>query len=170
MMIGARRWYVVQTHSHKELRAAQNLNRQGFATYLPRCSRKRRHARRTDVVLRPLFPRYLFVALDLAHDRWRSVQSTFGVNHLLTAGDEPLPIADELVDEIRAREDENGLVVLGLPPGIGVGSKVRLIDGIFAEEQGILERIAGSRRVSILLQLLGRDVRVLVPSASIGRV
>jgi transcriptional antiterminator RfaH len=170
MTTASQRWYVVQTHAGKELRAEENLNRQGFSTYLPRYSRKRRHARRTEVVLRPLFPRYLFVALDLTRDRWRSVQSTFGVTHLLSTGDGPLPVANDLVDEIRAREDQSGLVILGLPPGIEVGSRVRLIDGIFAEAQGILERIADSQRVSILLQLLGRDVRVLVPSASVGRV
>lgn len=168
-MINGKRWYVVQTQPSKEARAQTHLNQQGFTTYLPRYLRPRTHARRAEVVARPLFPRYMFVALDLAHDRWRAVQSTFGVSQLIVSGDEPVPIADGVVGEIRAREDESGFVSLGLPAGLEVGSHVRLIDGIFAEAQGILERIADGRRVSILLQLLGRDVRVLVPAASVGR-
>ena len=164
------RWYVVHTQPLNEIRAELNLRRQGFATYLPRYQRTRRHARKTETVTRPLFPRYIFVGLDLARDRWRAIQSTFGVSNLVFAGETPLAMPDGVVDEIRARESGDGFVALGLPAGIGPGSRVRLIDGIFADSKGVLERIADDRRVAILLELLGREVRVFVPAASIGTV
>jgi transcriptional antiterminator RfaH len=162
------RWYVVHTQPQNEARAEINLRRQGFATYLPRYQRTRRHARKTETVARPLFPRYLFVGLDLARDRWRAIQSTFGVSNLVLAGESPLAVPDSLVDQIRARESGDGFVALGLPAGVGPGSRVRLIDGIFADSRGVLERIADDHRVAILLELLGREVRVFVPTASIG--
>jgi transcriptional antiterminator RfaH len=162
------RWYVVHTQPQSESRADLNLRRQGFTTYLPRYLRTRRHARRTDAVARPLFPRYLFVSLDMARDRWRAIQSTFGVSHLVLAGDDPVALPDGIVDEIRAREGRDGNVMLGLPAGVGPGSSVRLIDGIFTDAVGVIERIADDRRVAILLQLLGRKVRVFVPVASVG--
>jgi transcriptional antiterminator RfaH len=161
------RWYVVHTQPHHEARAETNLRRQGFGTYLPRYLRTRRHARRVETVTRPLFPRYLFVTLDLARDRWRAIHSTFGVAHMVGAGDEPLSVPDKVIAEIRAREGEDGHVALGLPAGIGPGSPVRLIDGMFADAKGVLERIADNRRVAILLELLGREVRVFVPAASV---
>lgn len=161
------RWYVVHTQPHHEVRADVNLRRQGFATYLPRYQRTRRHARRTETVVRPLFPRYLFVAIDLTRDRWRAIHSTFGVSHLVQAGDEPLSVPSGIVEEIRAREDGEGLVRLGLPPGVGPGSPVRLIDGIFQDAKGVLERVADNRRVAVLLELLGREVRVFVPAESV---
>lgn len=161
------RWYVVHTQPHCELKANLHLGRQGFATYLPRYLRQRRHARRAEIVPRPLFPNYLFVAFDIARDRWRSIHSTVGVNRLVMAGEEPVPVPDDVVEEIRRREDAQGYVVLGLPAGAKIGSPVRLIDGIFADARGILERIVDNRRVAILLQLLGREVRVSVPSATI---
>lgn len=167
-MMAGLRWYVVHTQPNREARADLNLRRQGFATYLPRYVRRRRHARRHEMVARPLFPRYLFVALDPARDRWRAVHSTFGVNHLVLAGDEPLAVPGGVVEEIRARENDEGFVKLGLPAGIGPGSQVRLVDGIFADATGVLERVADERRVAILLQLLGREVRVFVPAACIG--
>jgi len=167
MMPGAR-WYVVHTQPNGEARADLNLRRQGFSTYLPRYARGRRHARRHDVVARPLFPRYLFVALDPARDRWRSIHSTFGVSHLVAAGEDPLSVPDGVVDEIRARETHDGFVRLGLPAGVRPGSAVRLIDGIFSEATGVLERIADANRVAILLQLLGREVRVFVSPACLG--
>lgn len=163
-----RQWYVVNTSPHGEARAELNLRRQGFVAYLPRYLRKRRHARRENVVAKPLFPRYLFVALDLSKDRWRAVQSTFGVSQLVSAGEVPLAIPEAVIDEIRARESGDGFIQLGLPAGIGLGSSVRLIDGIFADYEGVIDRLAGDRRVAVLLQLLGREVRVFVPAASIG--
>ena len=63
--IGAR-WYVVQTQVNGEAKAAQNLLRQGYEIYLPRYLKRRRHARKMDFTAKPLFPRYMFVAIDIA--------------------------------------------------------------------------------------------------------
>lgn len=167
-MSGQLCWYVVHTQAQKEGLAEMHLRGQGFVTYLPRYQRTRRHARKTEVVARPLFPRYLFVGLDLARDRWRVIQSTFGVSRLVVAGEEPLAVPSDVVDEIRARESNDGFVSLGLPAGVGPGSRVRLIDGIFADAKGVIERVADNRRVAILLELLGREVRTFVPAASVG--
>jgi len=161
-------WYVVHTQPHRENRAVLNLRRQGFDTYMPKFRRVRRHARKTDIVSRPLFPRYMFVKFDLNRELWRSIHSTYGVSRLISKGEEPIPVPVGVVEEIRAREDDNGFVVLGLPAGIGLGSPVRLIDGIFAESRGVLDRIADQNRVSVLLQLLGREVRVSLPASFIG--
>ena len=42
------------------------------------------------------------------------------------------------------------------------------IKEVFAEAKGVLDRIADQYRVSVLLQLLGREVRVFVPAAHVG--
>jgi len=68
------RWYVVQTHSQAEAKACGHLQRQGFEIYLPKYLKRRRHARRTETVIAPLFPRYLFVAVDMT----RSAGCQFG--------------------------------------------------------------------------------------------
>lgn len=162
------RWYVVHTQPNRETRADFNLRRQGFCTYLPRYMRGRRHARRQENVARPLFPRYLFVALDPARDRWRAIHSTFGVTQLVLAGEDPAPVPDGVVDEIRARENDAGFVKLGLAAGLRPGSAVRMIDGVFAEATGVLDRIDDDRRVAVLLELLGREVRVFVAPEWVG--
>ena len=74
-----KRWYVVYTHANSESKARDHLLRQGFVAILPTYKRWRRHARRQEVVERPLFPRYLFVALDMLEQRWRPILSTVGV-------------------------------------------------------------------------------------------
>ena len=74
------------------MKACWHLARQGFETYLPRYLKRRRHARRVEMLPAPLFPRYLFVAIDMATQRWRSISSTIGVTQLVCAGDVPAPV------------------------------------------------------------------------------
>ena len=57
-------WFAVYSRARAEATAQEHLRRQGYEVYLPRHLKRRRHARRTDFVLAPLFPRYLFVAFD----------------------------------------------------------------------------------------------------------
>lgn len=73
MMPARSRWYVVQTQANAENKAVAHLRRQGYATYLPRYLKRRRHARRVDTVPAALFPRYVFVEIDMAVQRWRSI-------------------------------------------------------------------------------------------------
>ena len=80
------RWFVVQTQPNAENKAVAHLARQGFVTYLPRYLKRRRHARRVDIVAAPLFPRYLFVVIDMTAQRWRSIYSTVGVSRLICNG------------------------------------------------------------------------------------
>src|SRR5262249_41501534 len=110
------RWYVVQTHAHAEGKAAAHLTRQGFDAYLPRYLKRRRHARRIDTVAAPLFPGYLFVTVDMVRQRWRSIHSTIGVTRLVCNGDAPTPVANTVVETLRAREDSQGFVKLGQRP------------------------------------------------------
>src|ERR1051326_1035679 len=62
------RWYAVNCLSNREFLAAAHLKNQGFQTFLPCRRQTRRHARKFDTVLRPFFPGYLFVLLDLDRD------------------------------------------------------------------------------------------------------
>ena len=153
-------WYVVFTRPNGEETAAQHLERQGFATYLPRRWAMRRHARRQERVARPLFPRYLFVSFDLGTQRWRSVQSTVGVSHLVCRGDSPTPVPDEVVEQFIAQQDETGCVVFA--SSFRPGDRVRIRCGAFADLVGLFEEITDTQRVTLLLNLLGRQVRAVV--------
>lgn len=155
-------WYVVQTQVYAERKAAAHLNRQGFATYLPSYLKQRRHARRIQNAIAPLFPRYLFVSVDMSTQRWRCIQSTVGVSRLVCNGDEPAAVPDRIVDELKARHDERGLIPVDTRPRFARGDKVRVLDGVFSSCLGLFERMSDSERVSILLDLLGRKVRVMI--------
>src|SRR5579885_3303120 len=104
MRVGAH-WYVVHTHPREEFKALDHLRRQNYVVYLPRYSKKIRHARKTTLVARPFFPRYLFNYLDLAFQGWRAIRSTCGVSDIVRFGDQPAPLPDGFVEHLRSCED-----------------------------------------------------------------
>jgi transcriptional antiterminator RfaH len=167
MISSAQRWYVVQSQPNAEAKAVTHLNRQGFETYLPRYLKRRRHARRVEIVPAPLFPRYLFVAIDLATQRWRSIFSTVGVSRLVCNGEIPTAVADQVVDALRGRHDASGYVKLDQRPNFCPGDRIRVLNGAFVDCLGLYEGLKGSERVAILLDLLGRKVRVMVDVESV---
>jgi transcriptional antiterminator RfaH len=155
-----KRWYVVQTQVNGEAKAAQNLLRQDYEIYLPRYLKRRRHARKTDFVAKPLFPRYMFVAIDMAAQRWRAIQSTLGVSHLVCNGEEPAAVPSGGVAALKAREDERGFVKMEAKPAFAPGDKVRVLGGAFMDNAGLFDGMSDHDRVAILLDMLGRKVRV----------
>lgn len=161
-IIDADPWFVVRTQVNAEAKVARNLLRQGFEIYLPRYLKCRSHARKIDKVVTPLFPRYMFVRIDLATQRWRSIQSTFGVAGLVLNGPKPAPVPPQVLQSLREREDESGYVKLDKRPKFAPGDKARLIAGAFAENLALFEGMADRDRVVILLDMLGRKVRVSI--------
>lgn len=156
------RWFVAHTHPHAEAKATAHLNRQGFEIYFPRYLKRRRHARRIETVAAPLFPRYLFVAIDLNVHRWRSICSTVGVSRIVCNGDDPTPVPMGIVEALRSREDAGGFIKLDCRPRFRAGDKVRVLDGAFSSCLGLFEGTSERERIAILLDLLGRKVRVVL--------
>jgi transcriptional antiterminator RfaH len=156
------RWYVVHTQPHAEAKATAHLDRQGFQIYFPRYLKRRRHARKVETVAAPLFPRYLFVSVDMSVQRWRSIYSTVGVARLVSNGDDPAPVPIGVVEALQSHEDAAGFIKLEQRPPFRAGEKIRVLDGAFASCLGLFEGMAERERIAILLDLLGRKVRVVL--------
>jgi transcriptional antiterminator RfaH len=164
------RWYVAHTQPQGEAKACWNLGNQGFVVYLPRYLKRRRHARRTDWVLAPLFPRYIFIGMNLAVARWRAIRSTVGIAGLICQCDQPMPVPFGIVETIQARGNEKGVVTLLTEPAFGKGERVHITEGTLRGLNGLFESVTDEERVVILLDLLGREVRVRVPLAAVRAV
>jgi transcriptional antiterminator RfaH len=156
------RWYVAQTQPHAETKASLHLRRQGFGVYFPRYRKQRRHARRVEKIAAPLFPGYVFVAIDTATQRWLSINSTVGVARLVRDGDYPAPVPQHVIDALKHREDADGFVQLDRRPRFSPGDKIRVVGGAFCDSVGLYEGLSSRERVAILLELLGRKVRIVL--------
>ena len=155
-------WYLAYTHPRAETKARWHLENQGFTAYVPSYMKQCRHARRTDSVKAPLFPRYLFVWMDIAKAPWRVIHSTIGIHHLICGGEIPLEVPERIIQELREREDEKGLIK-PTHPAYKRGDKVRVTAGALIEQIGIFECSSDDERAVILLNFLQRDVHVRVP-------
>jgi transcription termination/antitermination protein NusG len=153
-----RRWYAVHTLPHKEEFAEINLNRQGFSTFTPRSVKSVRHARQFRIKEQAFFPRYVFVALDIQRQMWRSVNGTFGVVSLVTSGGRPVALPRGIVEHFIELADERGIMNFG--PRLQVGGRVEILSGPFASLIGTLKSLDAAGRVKVLLELLGGEVPV----------
>jgi transcriptional antiterminator RfaH len=160
-------WYAVHTQPHAETRARDNLLRQGYAAYLPRCRVYVSHARRRRVAVRPLFPRYLFAGVDRAAMRWRPILSTFGVADIVRTGEEPAPVPDEILAALREREGAGLFDLLDPARRLRLGEMVRITAGAFEDMIGRLVELRDQDRVVVLLDLLGRAVRAQLGAAAV---
>jgi len=165
-----KQWYVAQSHPRAESAALAHLQRQGFTAYLPQIRKRRKHARRVDWVRAPLFPRYLFIQLDTSRERWRAINSTVGISGLVSHGDRPSPLPDYVIGEISRREGEDGLIAFGEINKLKEGDRVEILDGPFSGQRGLFSGANDDQRVFVLLDLLGRQVRVQTPGEAITAI
>jgi transcription elongation factor/antiterminator RfaH len=161
----AARWYAVKSQPRREHHAALCLRKQDFPAFLPCHRRSRRHARKIDTVLAPLFPGYLFVSLDLARDRWRSVNGTRGVCGLVMQGERPAPVPRGIVEALNQRCDAQG--VLTAFEELKTGQSVRIIAGAFADFIGELDRQDSVGRIRVLLDIMGGRIPVALSRADV---
>ena len=158
-------WIVVNTHPHREPLAIENLERQQFEAYCPMIAKRRTHARRTETVLRPLFPGYLFVRGDAQLLRWRPILSTYGVRRIAQTGEQPSFIDNEFIATLKAREIDGAIVRPHTP--YQVGQKVSIVTGAFDGLVATIIEMDEKDRLLVLLNFMNRGVQLRVPSGHV---
>lgn len=151
-------WVALATHTHKERTALENLERQGFTAYCPMLRKVVRHARRSQEVLRPFFPGYVFASFGSATSRWRSMGSTIGVRRLVAFGERPCLLTGDFISSLRAREVE-GAIIKPVSP-YKIGQSVCLTGGAFEGLVATIIEMDEKQRLTVLLDLLNQSVRV----------
>ena len=156
-------WGVVRSLPKREAFAAERLRMDhGYEVFLPLVPTKRASA--------TLFAGYLFCRIV---DRWRAINTTFGVLCLVRVGDCPARCPDHEIDSLKAMIDGHGYV--RLPEGrgfpikrkIAIGAKVRIIGGAFDGMRGLYAGQSTRERELILLNLLGRQTPVTIAAGQV---
>ncbi|MBL0941276.1 MAG: transcriptional activator RfaH [Alphaproteobacteria bacterium] len=162
-----KQWFAAHTQPQKEMVARKNLLAQGFEVYLPQYKRTRRHARKVETILSPLFPRYIFVGLDLEREQWRSVNGTRGISYLLMTNDRPVSVPCGIIARLKSQENEQGLLPVESLIHFMKGDSVRIVEGVFAGYTAIFEKMDGKQRVALLLSFLGRETKVVLSAYAV---
>lgn len=153
-------WYLVRTKVRAESFAQTQLERQGYVVCYPRAVRIVRCRGRALERIEPLFPRYVFVRLDVVRQSLGPVRNTFGVSEIVRFGEKYAVIPERVVCALIDNADPvSGLHRLKEPRFVR-GAPVHVSGGAFGGLEGVFERYEGEQRVLILLEVLGRQTRI----------
>ncbi len=154
-------WFVLKTKPKQELRAQDNLNAWGLETLLPQWPAPRKSKRSRRDSIRALFPSYIFCRFpDSMLDK---VRFTHGVSYVVAFGPlGPAVVDQQIIDGIRARIDERGVVrAATVRPQLQPGDRVIIEAGPFQHLVGVFEReMPESKCIQILLDTVKLTAKV----------
>ena len=160
-------WYVVHTKPRQEARALENLENQGLECFLLTLTVDRLRDGGRITATEPLFPRYLFVRLEVGVSNWAAIRSTRGVARLVEFGGVNARVSSSLIDALKATDRRHKAL-------FAAGDRVRVVEGPFvgleAELIGVYETGDGELRAMMLLELLSRPRRISLPASVLRQV
>ena len=163
---GSWHWYAVRTKSNQENRAAANLKAWQVETFTPRLRERSTSNYSDQFVIKPLFSRYIFALCD--DNLVSKVNGTRGVQNVVSFGGRPVPVDNEVIDLIRSRLDNDGLVQL---EEFSTGDKVQVKSGNLKNLCGIFQqKLKDSDRVKILLSTVNYQSHLVIDREMIEKV
>ena len=167
-MLPDRNWYLIYTKSRQEEIARDNLERQGYTTYLPMLSVEKRVRGKYQERLEVMFPRYLFVRLNTTTDNWLPIRSTIGVQKLVEFGGIPARAPDQLIIELQQNEQRCNQQLQNRP-GFCYGDAVEFVTGSLQGYKAMFEKYVSRDRVAVMLNIIGEYTRTFVSRHDLQR-
>jgi transcriptional antiterminator RfaH len=155
-------WYAIHTKPRQEEHAAEHLRHQEFEIYLPKIKQAHRYRGRWRHRIEPLFPRYLFIRLDLESDNVAPIRSTRGVSKLVSFSGLPATVPDSLIDALVQSADPDTELHHPEATLFETGTAVTIVDGPLEGLQAIFKAHDGEARSIILLELLGKTQQLTI--------
>lgn len=167
------RWYCVCTDPGKDLTADIETRLAGFMVFAPTIWKKAVPPRRDaqGIVRRglpdriePLFRRYFFTRFDRTDFSWTAILHLPGVRRIISSQGRPVAVPDSVIEAI---QNYVGKTHKAFPNGcwyphteaasarMAKGTRVRLLEGAFADHIGELAEMSDGKRVKVLLQMFG---------------
>jgi transcriptional antiterminator RfaH len=165
-------WYLVRTHPRQEDRAESNLKSFGIETLAPRFKECRRNFYTGEVThhVKPLFPNYIFAKFRV-NDLYHKIRYTRGIQQLVSFGDYPAVIDEEIITMIQLRIREDGFAKMETNEVIKPGEKVLIKDGPLRNFAGIFEHeMKGADRIRILLQTVSYQIHVEIEKGLVKKL
>jgi transcriptional antiterminator RfaH len=162
------RWYAIQTKANREKEVEKRFGALNLEMFLPWMRVRRRIGSRFHWVLVPLFPGYLFCRIDLV-TCGKAARYAPGVKDFLKFGNHIAEVDSEIIRALRERCPQ-GVAQID-PIAMKPGDTVKINEGPFSGLEAIFERsLKGAERVAVLLEILGRQTRLVLPSETIAKV
>ena len=146
-------WYVIQTKPKKEEEVRSYLSTKGVEVFNPLLETFTPRNGGMNKEFKPLFSNYIFGRFDLYQD-YPLVRWARGVRKVLSFGGYPTPVAEEVIEVIKRRTDNNG--IMREKYYFEPNDLVRIKAGPLKDLLGIFDRwVSDNERVRVLLNLVG---------------
>lgn len=149
-------WILLQTVQGKELQAESDLSSAGYDVYLPRKRTDMRTRRNRKLIIEALYPSYLFIRFTEGVDDLRPVKKI--VLRIVHFGDDIAKASDALIDQLRSREDSQG--VHATKHRYEAGDSVLIQSGPLKDYAATIDSIGKHDRVVIHLLNTGKLIEV----------
>ena len=160
-------WFLVQTKPQQETRALENLQQQGVNAFCPQVLVEKLSRGKRKVSKEVLFPNYLFVEFDQEAVSALSINYTRGVNRIVSFGNVPSQVPDQLISQLKERIDKSDQsMITELPEK---GENLEVLDGPFRGLNAIFSQIDGDSRAIVLITILSQKVKAVLPLSSLAR-
>lgn len=179
-------WFILITEPARELSTTANLVARRYEAFCPNvcCMRpvKRRGVALKDdkgrrvlkKVTSPMFPGYLFIREGSANGRFEKIEQVNGVRRFMRIGDTFATLPDALMQAIRAEEarqlsafEESVRAKSELSIPFVEGAPARIDGGPYDDFVGKMVRLNKNGRLQMLLNLFGRETKVVVDAAQV---
>lgn len=161
-------WYALRSKPRKEDVVWKQVHDRGFDVFFPQMRVHPVNPRSKKV--KPYFPGYMFVKLDLSESNSSVIQWMPHTVGLVSFGGEPATVPEHLIHAIRRRVEEIARAGGEVFDGLKQGDIVQIEHGPFQGYEAIFDaRLPGSERVRVLLQLLNdRQIPIELDTADIA--
>jgi transcriptional antiterminator NusG len=153
------KWYVVHTYSGYENKVKTNLekiieNRSLedliIDIRVPTEDVVETKGEEKKLVTRKIFPGYVLIKMVMTDDTWYIIRNTTGVTGFVGPGSKPVPLSEEEVEAL-------GVDVREIVAQFNIGDSVKITDGAFVNQTGIVESIdMVARKVTVTIEMFGR--------------
>ena len=153
-----KKWFIAQIKPNSYNSAIQNLERQGFETFLPKMEITQRQENKFLVKNVYVFPGYMFVYFDPHIIAWTKINSTYGVSKILTFSNKPAEISSDLILELKNKYEINSK--LTQKEKLQKGNSIKFYTGPFTDLIAKVESVEEKNRIWVLLEVMGGNQRL----------
>ena len=148
-----KKWFIAQIKPNSYRSAIQNLERQGFQTFLPKMEITQRKENKFVVKNAYVFPGYMFVCFDPHSITWTKINSTYGVSKILTFNKTPSEISSDFILALKNRYEINSNPTQ--KEKLQKGDSIKFSSGPFTDLIAKVESVDKKNRIWILLEAMG---------------
>ena len=161
-------WIVARNKPNQDKIALLNLERQNFEFFQPKFKTNSRRQNKFNEIIKPVFPGYIFIAINQDENNWHKINNTRGISRVLVFGSEIPLIRSELIEALKHRFSIDH--VSRAAETFKVGMNAEITNGPFAQLIGKIDEINANQRIWILLDVLGTQTRVSVNKLNLKKM